>query len=63
MTQKDNLFKVFSRLHTEQEFKGTGVGLATIHRIVMRHYGKVWCEAAPNEFACFYVLFPYGIDV
>jgi light-regulated signal transduction histidine kinase (bacteriophytochrome) len=50
----DRLFGVFQRLHADQGFTGSGVGLATAHRIVRRHGGKLWYHAAPGEGACFY---------
>ncbi|MCB1955621.1 MAG: CBS domain-containing protein [Rhodocyclaceae bacterium] len=54
MTYADRLFKPFQRLHSQSEFEGTGIGLATIHRVISRHGGTVTAQGEPGQGACFH---------
>ena len=58
MQYAERIFGIFQRLHRSEDYEGTGIGLAIVHKAMQRMHGRVWAESAPGRGACFYLEIP-----
>ena len=54
----DRIFNVFTRLHSDPKYRGTGIGLAIVKKVVESHHGYIWAESVPDEGSAFTILLP-----